>query len=390
MNDQPLLILLRNALFDKKIESFPQTDLCKLLDEAEMQAVSIPVYSALKKNGILNSEEDALWRKRLTPKLAKNTRMLRLHAEVCRILDENGIKNCIIKGVASAAYYPDPYTRSLGDVDVFVEKADLKTAMERFKENGFTVKEDIGDNNHHVLLKKGVSSVEIHFELPGMPNNEMYDTVKALFKDLFEKSERFDTGFGEINVPSPVHHGAIILMHAYQHIKNEGIGLRHLSDWAVFSKKADRDELTEGLKRIGMRKFQAVLNGAANMLGADIGVELTEEEKELSHFIFNDIFKSGSFGAKDKERRESLAYSPKANDNKKSNQLKRYLDHAIKNTKILWPFFDRCKILLPVGFIMYCFRILFKVILGKTKIHSLKNAYTRAEYYNRLNWYKPE
>ncbi|MBR6765768.1 MAG: hypothetical protein IKM06_04710, partial [Clostridia bacterium] len=114
------------------------------------------------------------------------------------------------------------------------------------------------------------------------------------------------------------------------------------------------------------------------------------EEKELSHFIFNDIFKSGSFGAKDKERRESLAYSPKANDNKKSKQLKRYLDHAIKNTKILWPFFDRCKILLPVGFIMYCFRIMFKVILGKTKIHSLKNAYTRAEYYNRLNWYKPE
>jgi hypothetical protein len=160
----------------------------------------------------------------------------------------------------------------------------------------------------------------------------------------------------------------------------------------VFIDKISSEEingtLKEKLKSIGMWKFALVMAQAAEKIGAPNKFD-EKADDALSEFIFNDIFKSGSFGAMDRERVETVGYSPKASE-KKNTQIKRYLKYASGSIKKIWPVTEKYKILMPVFFVVYCFRILFRVITKKTRLHSMKNAYTRADFYSQLEWYKAE
>ena len=46
-------------------------------------------------------------------------------------------------------------------------------------------------------------------------------------------------------MPSHFHHGLNLLLHTNQHLLGEGLGLRHLCDWAVFAAGFSDEEFRE-------------------------------------------------------------------------------------------------------------------------------------------------
>ena len=70
-----------------------------------------------------------------------------------------GIPYVILKGCASAFYYPDPSKRLMGDVDFLVKESDLEQAGEILRQEGFVPWEE--DHICHVVYRKDVTHLEM-------------------------------------------------------------------------------------------------------------------------------------------------------------------------------------------------------------------------------------
>lgn len=385
---QPLFLLLEGALFNKQADGLKDIDYILLFDEAQKQAVATTVYSFIKNNALLNNTEESYWIKNLTPKMANTQKVFKLHGDIGRLFEENNISYCVLKGVAAAKYYPDPYGRSMGDMDVLVKTQDIDKAEELLISKGFIKANADLENDHHIVFRNNIKTVELHFNVPGLPKNDMRPLAEKLFEDIFEKTSDFDTGYGLVKVPSDFHHGLILLLHNCQHLNDYGFGLRHLCDWAVFINKFSNTEFKNmfktPLKDIGLWRFCLALNGAAEYIGA---AEKVKGESEDSLFIINDIIAAGSFGKKDRERMSAIEIAPKINEKKRST-LAQYFVYGVKRTYQIWPFFKSVKILMPVGFLMYLVRIPFRLLGKKTKLYDLTEGYKRNEQIKKLECFK--
>ncbi len=389
MAQQVILSLIKEALFNKECV-IENVDLDAVRKEADFQEISPFIYSVLKKKNLLSREFDSEWRKFLTPRLAKNNGVFLTHVEVASLFEKEKIPYTIIKGVASAKYYNEPLARIMGDTDVLVKEDFIEKATEVLLNNGYKLTGE--ETKYHISFKKKSSSVELHKWLNGIPDNKTEET-KELLKDIFQKAEKYQTPYGDVYVPSAFHHGFIMLAHMYSHINTAGIGLRHLCDWAVFIEKIDENEFEEifkeRLKHIGLWRFAVKISQACLELGVSYKKWMGQIDKDFSEFFINDIFAGGNFGRKDDERRMKLVFAPNTIE-ERSAPITRYFKYGVASLKRIWPFFEKYKIFMPIGFVMYCFRILFRLIFGKSKVYDLKEGYRRRDIYEQLKWYERE
>src|SRR5699024_6294265 len=104
------------------------------------------------------------------------------------LMTENGISYCVLKGAASAEYYPSVLMRQMGDVDFLVAKEDFDRVAKILREDGFS---SSGENHvHHVVFQKGHMDFEMHFDPPGLPIGPMEKTVRQYFSDILDKSQK--------------------------------------------------------------------------------------------------------------------------------------------------------------------------------------------------------
>ena len=333
--DLDLLLLISSALFNTgtslNLKNSPGTT----LRESVAQSVTALAYEAAKKAAVasgqpLPPEVDRAWNDAVNSIMRRNIRVEAEHGELHRLMTSAGIPYVILKGCASAAYYPDPFLRTLGDVDFLVRPEDADRADKLLRENGFTYKPS--SNTDERVYVRGKSVWELHTAANGTPGGEVGKRVRALMADAIEKAEpvsyvgvefhsdpnescrprRFQANDlkdcssqqsekttvipnevrnlteGSKNerdpspaaqddnedylVPSDFHHGLILLLHTARHMTTGGIGLRHLCDWAVFAAyMGDRfpAEFEDKLKSVGLWKFACILTQlSSEYLGA--------------------------------------------------------------------------------------------------------------------------
>lgn len=377
---------LKKELFDIDIKIPENVNWEEVQKEAQLQAVDSLVYSGANKNGI----EDEKFKASTTYQIFKNTKSFMMHANVAKALEKAGIPCIIIKGAVSASFYPEPNLRPMGDTDVLVKRADLENAMKVLKKCGLETDKDITNakTGHHIDFKKGKQRVELHYELPGFPDNEMLDEVKKLTEDIWELSKKYETPCGEITGPSDFHHGLIMLLHMQEHMKKGGMGLRHLCDWSVFVNNFSDEEFLnlfeEKLKKIGLWRFACLLSQASEYIGLP-QKEWMGNEKELAQKLLDDIISCGNFGRKDMHRVASQKYTFAAlNQKKKKSQAGQYFDYGLKTTCEIWPFYKKHKWLLPIGFACYCVRTGYRLITKKSKMYNLKDNDKVFDLYSQL------
>ena len=159
-----------------------------------------------------------------------NVRLNDAAIQVSEWFRKKGFRTCILKGQGNALMYPNPYSRTPGDIDIWVEGGDNRV---------ISFVRSISPHEkacyHHIEFPsyKGVE-VEVHYRpsflLCFWHNRKLqkyYDRVK---EEQF--SHRVMLGEqGEIAIPTMEFNLIFQLTHIYAHLMNEGIGLRQLVDY---------------------------------------------------------------------------------------------------------------------------------------------------------------
>lgn len=292
--------LLSKALFAVSPSEKMEWEEAALLAEASSQAVLLLAAQALE------TVSDA-GKKQMNAVIARNMNLVYEHTELHELLTENGIPYVILKGCASASYYPDPILRTMGDVDFLVKPEDFDRAGELLENIGFTPEEDRG--GIHVAYHRDAFTWEMHRSVNGIPSGECGKRVAEYLRNIIETAVDYETECGTMRIPDAFHHCLILLLHTASHLTSEGIGLRHLCDWAVFAGKEDVGQWQRELELCGLWRFAQILTLVSEKyLGLPGRAWSGEAEGWLLDGLMEDIFSGGNFGQKDADRPGQIKY----------------------------------------------------------------------------------
>ena len=159
-----------------------------------------------------------------------NVRLNDAAIQVSEWFRKKGFRTCILKGQGNALMYPNPYSRTPGDIDIWVEGGDKRV---------ISFVRSISPHEktcyHHIEFPsyKGVE-VEVHYRpsflLCFWHNRKLQKYYERVKDEQF--SHRVMLGEqGEVAIPTMEFNLIFQLTHIFSHLMNEGIGLRQLVDY---------------------------------------------------------------------------------------------------------------------------------------------------------------
>lgn len=219
---------------------------------------------------------------------------------------KKGFRTCILKGQGNALMYPNPYSRTPGDIDIWVEGGDKRVIS--FVRSISTHEKAC---YHHIEFPsyKGVE-VEVHYRpsflLCFWHNRKLqnyYEMVKE--KQFLHRVKLGEQG--EVAIPTVKFNLIFQLTHIYAHLMNEGIGLRQLLDYYFVLLHADIKDLAElqrNLKRFGLWKFAgAIMYIMQEVFGMPASRLIVPSNEKYGIFVLNEVLEAGNFGKYDERNR---------------------------------------------------------------------------------------
>ena len=393
--------LMAERLFGREIDLGEEPDWPKILRESYLQGVQMLMAQASTGNGI-PAELLEKTKRDLYARMLRDGQICRAHSEIHRIMTRNELPYVILKGVASARYYPDPYQRSMGDVDLLVRKEDTERVLRVLQSEGYDLLEK--DHICHAVLQRSDVRFELHFEPAGMPDGDLRLLMESYLLDLPETATVHTAPPATCVCPSDFHHGLILLMHTQHHLLSEGIGLRHLCDWAVFVGHVEgegfADLFRERLKRVGLWKMARLLSIACSLylgLPERDWMEISKEDRSTAERLIEDVFKGGNFGVKDPQRAyEGHFISDRGKDGVRKGRLREGFASLNRITYRLWPLTRRIPILLPIGWLVSLVHFVKRNRQRKKQgreidaLRAYRESAPRRELYKKLSLYQPE
>ena len=147
------------------------------------------------------------------------------------MLREDGFRCCVLKGQGNALMYPNPYSRTPGDIDVWIDAS--RERILEYAQKKFELGDDI--RLQHLETSLDGVPVELHF-FPCSMNNPIYH---ARLQKWFRRNADLQCsnvvslpdGIGEIAIPTMAFNVIYQLTHLYHHFFDEGIGMRQIIDY---------------------------------------------------------------------------------------------------------------------------------------------------------------
>ena len=159
-----------------------------------------------------------------------NVRLNDTAIQVSEWFRKKGFRTCILKGQGNALMYPNPYSRTPGDIDIWVEGGDKRV---------ISFVRSISPHEkacyHHIEFPsyKGME-VEVHYRpsflLCFWHNRKLQKYYERVKEEQFSHQVMLGEQ-GEIAIPTVEFNLIFQLTHIFSHLMNEGIGLRQLVDY---------------------------------------------------------------------------------------------------------------------------------------------------------------
>ena len=231
----------------------------------------------------------------------QNMKVNGVAAKLYSMLREDGLRCCILKGQGNALMYSKPYSRTPGDIDVWIyanRERIMEYALKKF---------ELGDDIRlqHIETSLDGVPVELHF-FPCSMNNPFYHAkLQKWFKrnaDLqCSNVVSLPDGIGEIAIPTTAFNVIYQLTHLYHHFFDEGMGMRQIIDYYYVVNNDEllviRDTLQRELKYLGLWKFAGammyVLHEALGLSEEKMIAPMDEKRGEL---LLAEILEGGNFG----------------------------------------------------------------------------------------------
>ena len=218
------------------------------------------------------------------------------------MLREDGMRCCVLKGQGNALMYPNPYSRTPGDIDVWID-ASRERIME-YAQKKFELEDDI--RLQHLETSLDGVPVELHF-FPCSMNNPIYH---ARLQKWFRRNADqqcshivgLPDGAGNIAIPPSAFNVVYQLCHLYHHFFDEGIGMRQIIDYyyVVSMLNVNCEMLTwlpKDLKHLGLWKFAgAVMYVLHEALGLSEEKMIAPMDEKRGKLLLAEILNGGNFG----------------------------------------------------------------------------------------------
>ena len=233
--------------------------------------------------------------------------------ELTEMLHKDGLRSCILKGQGNALIYPNPYSRTPGDIDILVrpktdersKKADVRKVVTEYVRRRFP-KTRIRYQHIDYPVFSDVE-VEVHF-IPTAKNNPIYNKRIQKWADewLNKKADggylmaELPDGQGKMPVPSVEFNVIYQMSHLMHHFFDEGIGLRQFVDYYFLLKsdvRSQRSDVSLTLKHLGLWKFAgAVMYVMREVFALEEQYMIAPVDEKRGKTLLNEILKGGNFG----------------------------------------------------------------------------------------------
>lgn len=237
--------------------------------------------------------------------------------EVQRMLEENGMRGCILKGQGVAKLYSVGVSNSDGDSEskgsylgLYRQSGDIDVWVDGSRERaidyvmGIAPTQEFDQKHIHFHVFDDVD-VEVHW-IPVKRDSPKFDRILG---EYFKKESfrQFANRSGEVCYPTVDFQLVHQLLHVYAHYVYEGVGLRQMMDLyfaqVALTKLAPEKsgEILDMFDRLGLMRFVA---GAQYVLHVVFGLEtdalLCAPDLKEGRLLMEEIETGGNFGQYDK------------------------------------------------------------------------------------------
>ena len=231
----------------------------------------------------------------------QNMKVNAVAGKLFAMLRVDGMRCCVLKGQGNALMYPNPYSRTPGDIDVWID-ASRERIME-YAQKKFELGDDI--RLQHLETSLDGVPVELHF-FPCSMNNPIYH---ARLQKWFRRNADLQCshivglpdGTGDITIPTSAFNVVYQLCHLYHHFFDEGIGMRQIIDYYYIVNNDEllviRDTLQRELKHLGLWKFAgAVMYVLHETLRLSEEKMIAPMDERRGKLLLAEILNGGNFG----------------------------------------------------------------------------------------------
>ena len=245
---------------------------------------------------------------------ARNELMNRKCVELQRILAEEGMNSCILKGQGVAKLYKIRNEelgvrngvnlglyRQSGDIDVWVDKV-RDDVIDFVMQNAPTREFDQKHIHFHVFE-------DVDVEMHWIPVNMESPRFNRILGEYFRKesSRQFANSSGKVCYPTVDFQLVHQLLHVYAHYLYEGVGLRQMMD-LYFAQVAFLERMPQNMeevlglfRRLGLMKFVAGTQYIVHeVFGLSEDAFLCAPDMKEGLLLLRDIEIGGNFGQYDK------------------------------------------------------------------------------------------
>ena len=235
---------------------------------------------------------------------ARFAQMLTVQTSVINIIQQSGISVVVLKGTSAGIYYPFPFLRKYGDIDLLVHPNNYTKTIEILKENGYVHSGEIGKNV--TTFRKNGYQIEIHQRPPGLSRVKEGSFIQNYLITGLDKIEYASISQPKNTFPMlPWQQNRLeLIWHIREHLYN-GLGLRQVIDWMMFVYKClDSDEsfreYSEILKNAGLEELAITVTRMCQLyLGLDNDITWCKDvDPEICRELMEYILDQGNFGIK--------------------------------------------------------------------------------------------
>lgn len=311
---------------------------------------------------IAETEEIPEWVRKKTQTVARQTvrqsyHLLFLSKYLINNLEEAQIPVALLKGVATACFYPVPELRKAGDVDLLLlDEGQFSRCCSILESCGCTVMERQPALHHVVLMSEDGIEIEVHTMLAEpFDNQQINQYLEEKVSECREHICREDVMGLVLPMLDAPYHAYELLLHMLQHFLRAGFGIKLLCDWVVFW---NREENRKGAEQYLLLVQESGLKGFSDMvtavccryLGLSEAAESildVKKEYDVESFMM-EVLKAEEFGRSAPERMVAL----------RGNGIWDYVREFHHQMHLNFPRRGRCFLLWPFLWLITLFRFL--------------------------------
>ncbi len=352
----------------------------KLLQLAQEQTLTAVLYGTLQ--NVLSAQERNLWRTLSLRDAALQIQHTKTFLKIYQALTERGFQPLIVKGLLCRQTYPEPDARVSSDEDLYIPRAEYPPFHAALMELGFSGEEPDYQNAHEARYYLREFLVEGHWELFPQENSAL-NVLNALQDGFWQRPQIQDVCGVPMRVLEPTDHMTFLLLHAFKHFINSGVGIRQICDVVQWSKayEIDWERVQEAMRLARAEHFAAaVFDAGEKYFGMTPPAGWVRADCTA---LLEDALEGGVYGSSTASRKHSgsmtLAAVEDANRASRTKSLLRTLFPNRAVMEMSFPWVKKGVVLLPAAWTVRIWRYLKSRRQGNSAAESLQIGTERLE-----------